>query len=170
MDAQLRADLSLMTSESPELRADRLNTRLPHGPGLRLIGAIIKMSEVDIVCRAKAIPLNIHPLATNGRLANVHLVEYAAQAAALHLADPHLAEDGHTVLADTTARQGVVVTVRNAEFDIPELIPDHFTEGDGLVLRCTQKSVASVGANYRFEATIDGHPVGRGEFIIAFTR
>lgn len=159
-----------MTVGTRQYQADRLNAHLPHGAGLHLIGAIIRLSEADIVCRAKSIPLDRHPLATNGRLANVHLIEFAAQTAALHLAAPHFTEDGLAESSDATARQGVVATVRNAVFDVPELLPEHFTVGDGLVLRCAQKSVASVGANYHFEATINGSSAGRGEFVIAFTQ
>lgn len=57
---------------------------LPHGESMCLLEAVEDAGAETIVCRGRAPDDPYHPLARAERLAPVHAVEYAAQAAAVH--------------------------------------------------------------------------------------
>lgn len=59
---------------------------LPHGESMCLLEDVEDADADRIVCRGRAPGDPDHPLARDGRLAPVHAVEYAAQAAAIHAA------------------------------------------------------------------------------------
>jgi predicted hotdog family 3-hydroxylacyl-ACP dehydratase len=64
---------------------------LPHDGAMVLIDQVVDYTEQTIHCRSRIAALEHHPLAVDGTLAAVALVEYAAQAMAVHggLLAPH---------------------------------------------------------------------------------
>jgi predicted hotdog family 3-hydroxylacyl-ACP dehydratase len=57
---------------------------LPHAGNMVLIDGVTSWDETSIVCVTESHRSPTNPLRLRGRLASVHAIEYAAQAAAIH--------------------------------------------------------------------------------------
>lgn len=68
------------------LTRDRIQALIPHAGAMCLLDAVLEWDLAGIRCRAESHRGHDHPLRREGRLAAVHLIEYAAQAAAAHTA------------------------------------------------------------------------------------
>ncbi|HUS25396.1 MAG TPA: phosphotransferase [Candidatus Binatia bacterium] len=61
-----------------------LERLVPHKGSMCLLDSVESWDDVEIRCEARSHHDPAHPLRERGRLAAVHLVEYAAQATAVH--------------------------------------------------------------------------------------
>jgi len=87
---------------------DEILSLVPHGANMCLIDAVIEWDELQILCVARNHVRSDHPLRRDGRLSAIHLIEYGAQAMAVHGA--LLARD-----QNERARPGMLVSARNFE-------------------------------------------------------
>ncbi len=64
--------------------ASEIAELLPHGRGMSLIDEVVETTESSVVCRTKSHLRPDNPLRSDTGLHSASLVEYAAQAAAIH--------------------------------------------------------------------------------------
>ncbi len=65
------------------LKAD-IEALIPHSGGMCLLENVSEYSEEEIVCQTQSHLLKDNPLKVKGKLSNMHLIEYGAQAIAIH--------------------------------------------------------------------------------------
>lgn len=63
---------------------DEICSLIPHSGGMCLLDSVLDWDETDILCSTLSHRNPENPLRRNGRLASVHLLEYGAQAMAVH--------------------------------------------------------------------------------------
>lgn len=68
------------------LAGDRLCARLPHAAPMCLLDELLSWDRGSLVCTTHSHRDPGNPLRRQGRLAAIHVIEYASQAAALHAA------------------------------------------------------------------------------------
>ncbi len=107
---------------------------LPHGAAMVLIDRIERW-DGESLCATSARHCGMeHPLAAaDGTVAAVHLLEYAAQAAAIHIgrlaaggasgATATAVADGAPVPAPGLVKPGVIAFVRELDFDVAAIAP-----------------------------------------------
>ena len=57
---------------------------IPHAGDMCLLEQVISFSNEEIICRTQSHLNTDNPLKTNGKLSKMHLIEYGAQAIAVH--------------------------------------------------------------------------------------
>lgn len=113
---------------------------VPHAGRMCLLDRVLRWDAADIVCEADSHRDPQHPLLRAGRLAALHLIEYGAQAVAVH---GSLLER-----AAGPARSGVLASVR--EFSVAVERLDRF---EGALQIVARRQVARSDAFlYEFEA------------------
>jgi len=128
---------------------------IPHAGRMCLIERVLRWSEAEILCESDNHRDPAHPLRRAGGLAAVCLIEYGAQAAAIH---------GALLAPDQTnaRRSGMLVSVRDCELAVDCL---HDLRGPlRLDVRC--ELARTDGLIYFFEATNRGHLLARGRISI----
>lgn len=133
----------------------RIRELIPHAGSMCLLDAVLDWDATTIRCRARSHRDPRHPLRADGQLAALHLVEYGAQAMALHgglLAREHGRE----------APPGMLVGVRDAGFRV-DRIDD--IEGD-LEVRASQRVAGDGGWLYDFEVDTDGRRLAQGRVSV----
>jgi predicted hotdog family 3-hydroxylacyl-ACP dehydratase len=90
------------------IEREEILSLVPHGGNMCLIDAVSEWDETHIVCVARNHGRTDHPLRREGRLSAIHLIEYGAQAMAVHGALLARQEGGR-------ARPGMLVSARNFE-------------------------------------------------------
>jgi len=110
---------------------------LPHGDGMSLIDEVIALSETSITVRTLSHTRENNPLRQAGRLHACHLIEYAAQATAIHSALNGSAEPGQL---------RVIGAVREMK------LPDYDLAGrlEPIAVHCTLTAGNPAGAIYEF--------------------
>ena len=73
-----------MQSGEINFTADKIAALIPHGKGMSMISEIVSWDANTIHCRSNRLAEASNPLCENGELSSIVLVEYAAQAAAIH--------------------------------------------------------------------------------------
>ncbi|VAW90119.1 hypothetical protein MNBD_GAMMA17-1644 [hydrothermal vent metagenome] len=63
-----------------------LEQMIPHGSQMCLLDEVVEWDQKNIVCKASSHRYTDNPLRADGRLGGMTLVEYGAQAAAIHVA------------------------------------------------------------------------------------
>lgn len=63
---------------------ERLAALIPHTGSMCLLDEVVSWDETRVRCRSASHRRPGHPLRRDGRLASLHLLEYAAQATAVH--------------------------------------------------------------------------------------
>ncbi|WP_321324032.1 hypothetical protein [Thiomicrorhabdus sp.] len=72
-----------MTATSILSKSD-IEAMIPHAGGMCLLEQVITFSNEEIVCRTQSHLNTDNPLKTDGKLSKMHLIEYGAQAIAVH--------------------------------------------------------------------------------------
>jgi predicted hotdog family 3-hydroxylacyl-ACP dehydratase len=136
---------------------DEILSLVPHGPNMCLIDTVIEWDELQILCVARNHVRADHPLRRDGRLSAIHVIEYGAQAMAVHGA--LLARD-----KGGRARPGMLVSARNFETtrerldDLPGALEIHgrreLLRGDSMM--------------HSFEARHLGIPIATGRVAVLF--
>ncbi|VAW49507.1 hypothetical protein MNBD_GAMMA03-1921 [hydrothermal vent metagenome] len=66
------------------LSKEDIESLIPHSEGMCLLESVTAYSEEEIVCQTQSHLLDDNPLKIKGRLSKMHLIEYGAQAIAVH--------------------------------------------------------------------------------------
>ncbi len=134
---------------------DEILALIPHAGSMCLIDRAISWSSEAIACRTDTHRDPAHPLRRGGVLPASTLIEYGAQAVALHSA----------LQAPTGAAQrraGMIVAMRDCEWFVDRLddLPP------GLDISACREAWTADALTYRFEVAQGGHAIGRGRFTI----
>lgn len=130
---------------------------IPHAGRMCLWDEVLSYDEAGIECRTGSHLLDDHPLRREGRLAALHLIEYGAQAMAIH---------GGLLgrAAGLPPRQGLLVAVRDARLAI-ELL-----EGFAEPLLCSARRMVlnPDGAMYEFSIRCGGRELARARTSVIY--
>jgi predicted hotdog family 3-hydroxylacyl-ACP dehydratase len=113
---------------------------IPHQGSMCLLDAVERWDADEIVCRALSHPAADNPLRAAGRLGIANIIEYAAQAMAVH---------GALLAGDAAPpKAGYLTSVRDVRWQRASL--DDLSEP--LILHAQRLSGSEINALYRFEA------------------
>ncbi|HZF26490.1 MAG TPA: hypothetical protein VEZ88_09545 [Steroidobacteraceae bacterium] len=134
---------------------DEILARVPHSGTMCLIDRALSWDQDQIRCESETHRDLRNPLRRAGALSAVHLIEYGAQAAALHGA--LLAPD-----PQQASRAGMLVSVRQCELliDRLEALPD------ALRIQARREAHGAEALTYSFEVAHDEQILGRGRLMI----
>lgn len=140
-------------------RLDRpwIETHIPHQGRMCLLDEVLSWDAARIRCRATSHRLPDNPLRAHGRLGAACGVEYAAQSMAVHGAIM-------AYTAGTTARAGLLTSVRNLVFRVTRL--DDF-ETD-LIASAERLAGDEASALYEFTLSSGGQELLSGRASIVF--
>jgi predicted hotdog family 3-hydroxylacyl-ACP dehydratase len=124
---------------------------LPHRGQARLIERVVTWNETDIEVRTATHRSLDNPLRHEGRLAGVHLIEYGAQAMALHGALLSVAAGGQP-------KSALLVSARN--FAMRRDFID--TLGGELTITAQLQLATESSWQYSFEVTHEGEVIASG--------
>lgn len=130
---------------------------IPHAGDMCLLDAVTNWDADGIRCSSRSHHLEHHPLRReDGTLGGAHLLEYAAQAAAIH--------GGLLAAADqTSSRPGYLVSTRRLR-----LITDRLdTLQESLEIEARRLFAGPGGWIYEFSVTHAGRELANGQFTIA---
>lgn len=127
-----------------------IQSLMPHAGSMCLIDDVETHDDTHIVCTSMQHRSTANPLRRRGRLSPVHAIEFAAQAAALHVA--------LQAPADAARMQGLLVSVRGCRLHVNAL------ERVAGALRIEARRSAMVGrlASYDFLVDTLGGLVAEG--------
>lgn len=145
-----------MTATAP-LSRSAIEQLIPHADGMCLLDGVTNWDEQSIHCRSAGHRDPGHVLRREGKLAALHLIEYGAQAMAIH-GGLLAATDG------TRARDGFLALVRTASFAVARLddIPAD------LDISATRLIGGEQGWTYEFSACAEGRSLARGRVAVMF--
>ena len=128
---------------------------VPHAGSMCLIERALRWNDTEIGCEADNHRDPANPLQRAGELSALHLIEYGAQAAAIHGAllapDPAQAN-----------RAGMLIAVRDCELYVDYLhdLPHP------LEIHARREAKSSDALMYSFDVSHRGQPLGRGRLTI----
>ena len=122
-----------------------------------LLDEVVDWNEDRIHCRSRGHLNPAHVLRHDGRLAAVHLIEFGAQAMAIH---------GGLLSArqKERARPGFIASVRRADFEC-ESLQDIDAPLD---IQAQRVAGSEAGWTYDYQATADGAALGSGRVSVMF--
>ena len=126
---------------------------VPHAGRMCLLECVLEHGEQSIRCRARSHRDPDHPLRRDGRLAALHLAEYAAQAMAVHGA----------LMAGGRARPGMLAALRDIRLHAA-FIDD--IEAD-LLIEATRRIAQADGSLYEFRTLAGDRLLAEGRISIA---
>ena len=128
---------------------------VPHAGSMCLLDEVISWDEARVICRSASHRRADHPLRRDGFLPAIHLLEYAAQATAVH---------GALVAAAGGSSAPVKYLTGAREFDL------HVTSLDDIQadLHIDAERLLAMGdsALYRFHVSADGRTLATGRLTI----
>jgi predicted hotdog family 3-hydroxylacyl-ACP dehydratase len=136
---------------------DRIESLLPHAGAMVLIDEVVEHDRQQIHCRARIDGLAGHPLASRGILPAAALVEYAAQAMAVHGA--LVGRPGDPPPAGRLAALSTL-NLAGDRVEVPVLIDVHVTREGG----------DSSGALYAFRVLAGRLALASGRATVAFIK
>jgi predicted hotdog family 3-hydroxylacyl-ACP dehydratase len=140
--------------------ADEIYARIPHAGAMRLLDAVLSWDEKSIHCSATSHADRQNPLGDRGVLRNVHALEYAAQAIAVH---------GSLLLSDDPSSSAAALklvyvgTFRDVDMKSPTLEPG---EGAPLDIRAELYAAVRGAWSYGFKVTSRGATMVRGQATV----
>jgi len=102
------------TSQTLLIEKDEIRKLIPHSGLMCLLDGVIEWDDRSIVCISNSHRDPENPLRRDGHLASVHVLEYAAQATAVH-------GGLRARSAGTTAPPGYLAAVRDAHLHVARL-------------------------------------------------
>jgi predicted hotdog family 3-hydroxylacyl-ACP dehydratase len=151
-------------SPDATLERDAIARRIPHQGRMCLLDRVLHWSASAIECEARPDPGETHPLRREGALSAVHVVEYAAQAMAVH----------GTLLAgrDDAPKAGYLASVRSVRLqrdtidaaDAPLRIRAERLSGDGgsMIYQFSVEGARGAVAEGRAAVVLDAAAVNGG--------
>lgn len=172
-----------MSSPTALLRAD-IERLIPHQGAMCLLAGVEQWDRDGIVCYGVGHRLTSHPLRSRSGLLSTCLIEYAAQAMALHgalyatlhatlYATLHGTPQGQIHVATTAgavarpATSGMLASARNVQFtrlrldDLPPATPDR------LRIAATREAASELQLLYEFSASHAGTLLASGRVSVA---
>ncbi|MFC5743270.1 hypothetical protein [Dyella tabacisoli] len=144
-----------------QIEAKQLYALIPHQGPMMLLDRVEAWDGAKIVCSATSHLDEHNPLKVNGRLSYIHVIEYGAQAAAIHLAinavDTKTPMVGHKKLAPVAT--AYLAVTRNFSFEEGYLDAHPDTR---LMLTSEVVLVGPRIYQYRVNGTINGKTVAEG--------
>ncbi len=131
--------------------------RIPHAGNMCLLSRIVSWDERSITAVAINHRDTTHPLRSDGKLSPVVLVEYAAQAMAVHGSLAHEHSRGDTQLS-AHAPEGRLVSVRQLDLHTHDLS----THPSDLIIRCELLLGDTKSSMFAFTAHADQLLLGQG--------
>lgn len=128
---------------------------LPHAGAMCLLDELLSWDRARIVCRSASHRRADHPLRRDGFLPAVHLLEYAAQATAVHGALLAGADDGAATTKYLAAARDFDMAVNSLD----DIRADLHIDAECLL-------AAGDGAVYRFQISADGRELATGRLTI----
>lgn len=134
-----------------------IEARLPHAGDMCLLDRVVSWEAKKIVCEASTHQRQDNPLRTKAGLQAIHGVEYAAQAAALHM---------NLVNAGGQSQQGFLGALKSCE-----LFVDRLDDLDSPLLVSAEPLFVdkTSGAFYTFTITNGEEALLKGQLLIVFT-
>lgn len=143
----------------PPLDRARIESLIPHQGLMCLLDAVPRWDELTLEALTESHRRADHPLRRDGRIAAVHLIEYGAQAMAIHGRLLELRK-GHG-----PPRPGVLVTARDVKLECAGL-----EDSDGpLTIRAQRLMGNRGGLLYQFEAQAGERMLARGRVGVIHT-
>jgi len=138
-----------------ETARERLAALVPHAGGMCLLDEVAFFDETHVSCRSASHRRADHPLRRDGALAPLHLLEYAAQATAVHAG----LMTGEPAAADSAKYLAAV-----RDFDLHVACLDDVSAE----LRIDAERLLILGdsAMYRFQVSADGRLLAAGRLSI----
>ncbi len=130
---------------------------VPHAGRMCLLESVQRWDQRSIECRAVSHRAADHPLRSRGRLGAACLIEYAAQAIAVHAA---LLCGPHTV--PYRPGKGMIASARSVDLLVPR-IDDCIAD---LALHARREHADARGALYDFEVCADAAVLARGRMSV----
>jgi predicted hotdog family 3-hydroxylacyl-ACP dehydratase len=146
------------------MRLDRhwIAAHIPHQGSMCLLDAVRSWDPVRIECASRTHRASEHPLRAHGRLGSACLIEYAAQAMAVHAA---LRFPSAQVTAGEPATAfGVLASARAVEL----LVPDLDQIEDELLICAERLHSDGRGALYAFTITAAARLLAQGRAAVLF--
>lgn len=145
-----------MLSDCPLTRST-IESLIPHAAGMCLHDEVLSWDNDAIHCRSTGHRNAEHVLRKQGKLSSVHLIEFGAQAMAIH---------GGLMAAQTndSARPGFLATVRRADLDV-EWLDDIDAPLDVVANRIAG---SDAGWTYDFKVTAADQPLASGRVSVMF--
>lgn len=134
---------------------DRIRSLVPHAGSMCLLDAVEQWDRKTIVCRTDTHRDPQHPLRRDGQLAAVHLIEYCAQAMALHRGLVSESEGER-------APPGWLVSARDFKFEVARL--DRLA--GSIILRARELVYFEGGTQYDVAAESEGRAIGGGRISV----
>ena len=128
---------------------------IPHAGSMCLLDSVVDWNADSIHARSERHRDPAHPLRHQGRLAALHLIEYAAQAMAVHGGLSAQA-------AGTRAAPGMLVSVRAVRLHVEQLD----TIGEPLDIRSTRQVASGGGWLYSFEIAAAERALAEGRVAV----
>jgi len=137
------------------LNAQDIAQRIPHGDSMSLLDSVIAWDQHTIHCQSNSYTRAENPLRESGSLASVTLIEYAAQAAAVHasLLNTGLGNDRPAYLAAVKS-----LSLETADIPLQEA---------PLSIEAKAELHNPGGAVYYFTASINEMILAQGKLILA---
>lgn len=140
---------------TPSLDTAALRRLIPHAGSMCLLDSVREWDDDTIHCRSGSHRRVDHPLRAQGRLAALHLIEYGAQAMAVH--------GGLLAQAQgEAARAGLLVSVRDVVLEV-EWLDDI---ADDLEVIATRRVAGSGGWLYAFDIRAALRPLAHGRVAV----
>ncbi|MGH8474332.1 MAG: hypothetical protein ACRERS_10555 [Methylococcales bacterium] len=117
---------------------------IPHSGPMCLIDSVESWDEHSIVCLSGTHSNPSNPLRSNGELSSMHLIEYGAQAMAIHAG-----------LLHSSAARGVLAALRNVRLYVD--CAEHLS--DQIQITAIVEAISDPVAVYNFEVSELGGPV-----------
>lgn len=132
---------------------------IPHSGPMCLLAGLASWDEQQIVCHACNHRDPHHPLRTRSGLLASALIEYAAQAMALH---------GALIDADTgtVASPGFLASARGVKFHVLRLDDLPSADSDELRIEATRQSGDARQILYSFHVSHAGQPIAEGRAAV----
>lgn len=127
---------------------------IPHSGRMCLLDRVVQWNEDKALCDTSSHRDPANPLRRNNQLSAVHLIEYGAQAMAIH---------GGLLARDKGgARPGMLVSVREFRLEVERLddLPGE------LRILARKQMAGSAALSYEFEASHDGHVLATGRVSV----
>lgn len=146
-----------MLTTTPALDREALSALIPHAEGMNLHDEVMSWDTEQIHCRSHGHQSTDNVLRLNEQLSALHLIEYGAQAMAIH---------GGLLAAKTgkAAKPGFLASVRKADFFV-ERLDDLLAPID---IRATRQAGGDSGWTYDFKASAADQTLATGRVSVMF--
>jgi len=140
-----------------KIGAEEIRRLVPHAGDMCLLESVESWDDASLICTTQTHRHADHPLRRDGALAAIHLIEYGAQAAAVH-GGLIAQRDGGAI-----AKPGMLTALRDCKLHVERIdVVDA-----ALIVRARKLAASSDGSLYQFEVSAGGKTLAEGRVTIA---